>query len=178
MIEFLRIVILGVAAAVAYGMVHDQITAHLCVEYFSVFHPRVIRSENPAVLALVWGVIATWWMGVILGVPAALIAQHGPPPRLGARDLLRPIRNLLCVMAALALIAGALGYAFTAFGGLRPPFHVRAHLAPERHARFMAAAFAHQTSYASGALGGLFLWLWIFRERTRRRRAASTPPAL
>lgn len=176
MIETLRIIVLSIAAAVAYGLVHDQITAHICVEYFSVFHPRVIRSENPALLALVWGVIATWWMGAILGIPVALIARLGPAPKLNARDLVRPIRNLLCVMAALALIAGVVGYTLVSTGQARPPLHIRAHLAPDRHARFMAAAFAHQMSYAIGGLGGLFVWGWAFRERDRRRRAAKVSP--
>lgn len=170
MSEALRIVVLSIAAAVAYGLVHDQITAHLCVEYFSVFHPRVIRSENPALLALVWGVIATWWMGAILGVPAAMISRIGTLPKLTARDLILPIARLLCIMAALALIAGVLGYLGTAFGNLRPRLYVRTHLAPDRHARFMAAAFAHQMSYAIGGLGGLFIWGWAYRERRRRRR--------
>jgi hypothetical protein len=31
---FTRIVATGILAGVAYGLVHDQITAHLCVEYF------------------------------------------------------------------------------------------------------------------------------------------------
>lgn len=173
MVEFLRIVLLCLAAAVAYGLVHDQITAQVCVEYFSVFHPRVIRSENPIALALVWGVIATWWMGALLGVPVALIARAGPPPHLTARDFLRPIGRLLLVMTALALVAGVLGYLATASGHLRPPAFVRDDLPAARHARFMADACAHQVSYLAGGLGGLVIWLWAIRERVRRHRAST-----
>jgi hypothetical protein len=169
MIEGLRIVGLCVAAAVAYGLAHDQVTARVCVEYFSVFHPPVIASDDPTALALVWGVIATWWMGVLLGVPLAAIARAGAPPRLTARDLRRPIGRLLLVMGVLALLAGIIGYLGGTAGWFRPPIVVRDALPPARHARFLADAFAHQTSYAVGFFGGLVVWLWAYRERGRRR---------
>jgi hypothetical protein len=179
MVEGVKIVGQCVAAAVAYGLVHDQVTARVCVEYFSVFHPPVIPTDDPTALGLVWGVIATWWMGVFLGVPLAVIARAGAPPRLAARDLRRPIGRLLLTMGALALLAGVLGYLGGRAGLLRPPADVRASLAPGRHARFLADALAHQASYAVGSLGGLVVWGWAHRERDRRRRAGvprTTPP--
>jgi hypothetical protein len=75
--QFLRIVLLCVGAAVGYGEVHDQITAHLCVEYFSVAHPPIFHTDNPTLLAIGWGFIATWWVGMMLGVPLAAAARWG-----------------------------------------------------------------------------------------------------
>jgi len=60
--QFTRIVLTCVVASVLYGILHDQVTAHICVEYFSVFHSPVFPTESPTLLALGWGVIATWWM--------------------------------------------------------------------------------------------------------------------
>jgi len=37
--EFLKIWLLCIVAAVIYGILHDQATARVCVEYFSVAHP-------------------------------------------------------------------------------------------------------------------------------------------
>jgi hypothetical protein len=70
--EYLKIVLLVVMAG--YGIVHDQITARICIEYFTVFHPPVFRTENPTLLGLGWGVIATWWLGAIMGVLLATAA--------------------------------------------------------------------------------------------------------
>ena len=72
-----KIVLTCVFAAVLYGIIHDQFTAHICVEYFSVFHPPVFSTTSPALLALGWGVIATWWMGAFLGVLLAIAARAG-----------------------------------------------------------------------------------------------------
>jgi len=69
--QFLKIVGLGVLAAIGYGIVHDQVTVRVCLEYFTIFHPRLISSTSPTLLALAWGVAATWWVGLPLGLGLA-----------------------------------------------------------------------------------------------------------
>src|SRR4029077_1503393 len=81
MIENLKIILLCVAAAIAYGVAHDQITARVCLEYFTVFHPPVFATQSPTALALGWGVIATWWCGLLLGLLLALAARSGSRPK-------------------------------------------------------------------------------------------------
>jgi len=68
------IVLLCVLAAVAYGVVHDQVTVRVCVEYFTVGHPPVFPTDDPTLLGLGWGVLATWWVGVLLGLGLAVAA--------------------------------------------------------------------------------------------------------
>ena len=80
--ESLKIVLVCIAAAVLYGIVHDQFTARACIEYFTVFHPPVFRTQSPTLLGFGWGIIATWWVGAILGVLLALTARAGPRPKL------------------------------------------------------------------------------------------------
>lgn len=58
------IIFTSVIAAVIYGIIHDQVTARICVEYFTVGHPRLIDSDSPPVLGLFWGIVATWWAGL------------------------------------------------------------------------------------------------------------------
>src|ERR1041384_6329339 len=48
----LKIVLLGFCAAVGYGILHDQVTARVCVEYFTVGHPRIIASWVPVSIAM------------------------------------------------------------------------------------------------------------------------------
>src|SRR5438046_1821291 len=96
---FLKIVALSIGAAVFYGVLHDQITARLCIEYFTVAHPPVVLSDSPTLQGLVWGVIATWWVGFLLGVPLAIVALTGDYPIWTAKSLMRPIGILLTIMA-------------------------------------------------------------------------------
>jgi hypothetical protein len=56
MTEHLKIILACVAAAIIYGILHDQITARVCVEYFTIFHPPVFATQSPTLLAFGWGV--------------------------------------------------------------------------------------------------------------------------
>lgn len=168
---YLRIAALSVLAAVLYGIIHDQITARICVEYFTVGHARLIESESPTVLGLFWGVVATWWVGLPLGIGLALAARAGRRPKLDAGDLVGPLARLLGVMFAIAIVAGAIVY-FTATAGI---FHLVERLAtripPEHHVPFLVCGWAHSASYLAGFLGGITLWILTWRRRGKLRAA-------
>src|SRR5208283_2655480 len=104
--ESLKILLLCVGMAVVYGIVQDQITARVCVEYFTIGHPPIFHTDDPTVLAFGWGVIATWWVGILLGLPLALIARRGSRPPLAARDLWKPVAILMGCVGMTALVAG------------------------------------------------------------------------
>lgn len=148
-----------------YGIIHDLFTAHICVEYFSVFHPQVFATQSATLLALGWGIIATWWVGVFLGTLLAISARAGSWRKINAGELVRPISWLLFVMALLAAIAGSLGYFLERWGVVAPPIWVASVLPPARHARFMADWWAHNTSYFVGSFGGLVLCVLTIRRR-------------
>lgn len=44
-VEIVKIVLLCIVAAALYGIVHDQFTARICVEYFSIGHPPLFHSD-------------------------------------------------------------------------------------------------------------------------------------
>jgi len=64
----LAIVGLCIAAAIGYGIGHDQITARVCVEYFTIGHPPIFSTDSPRLLGLGWGIMATGWVGLVLGL--------------------------------------------------------------------------------------------------------------
>jgi hypothetical protein len=97
-----------IVAAVLYGIAHDMVTARVCVEYFTVGHEPIFATEDPTLLAIGWGIIATWWVGLLLGVPLALVAQAGSRPKRSVGSLVRPVLWLLAVMGVSALAAGFL----------------------------------------------------------------------
>ena len=70
----LRIILLGLVSAVGYGLLHDQVTVRISLEYFTIGHPPLVPTEDPTLLALAWGVVATWWVGLPLG---GLLASRG-----------------------------------------------------------------------------------------------------
>jgi hypothetical protein len=165
--EVLRIVGLSVAAAIAYGIAHDLVTAHVCVEYFSVFHPPLVGSESPVALALAWGVVATWWGGLTLGLLLALAARTGSAPKWDAAQLVRPIAMLLACMGGLSLVAGLAGAALAKAGAVWVAGEMAERLPREKHVAFLADLWAHSASYAAGVLGGVALAVWVRRRRAK-----------
>ena len=102
--QALGIVLICVIAAVGYGIALDQLTARICVEYFTVGHPPIVGTDDPTLLAIGWGIIATWWVGVFLGVPLAVVARAGSWPRRSVGSLFRPVARLMLIMAVSALL--------------------------------------------------------------------------
>jgi hypothetical protein len=171
------IVGLCILAAVVYGIVHDQITARICVEYFTIGHPPVFPTESPTLLGLGWGVIATWWVGLGLGLPLAIAARSGPGPKRDARSLVRPIAQLLVVMAVSATLAGLFGYSLARAGAIQLVDWLGEQVPPDRHARFLADGWAHGASYLVGFVGGLVVIarVWRSRRAARVNLAISSP---
>ena len=174
--QLLRIVLTCIAAAVLYGIIHDLFTAHICVEYFSVFHPPVFSTTSPILLAIGWGVLATWWMGTFFGALLAFAARAGSRNKIEAINLIRPISILLLVMGFLAASSGLTGYALTKRGVIAPPQWAASVLPPARHARFMADMWAHNASYLFGVIGGILLCFVTIRKRFRNKPAK--PPSI
>ncbi|WP_406694851.1 hypothetical protein V5E97_27790 [Singulisphaera sp. Ch08] len=172
----LRIVALCIASAIAYGLVHDQITARVCIEYFTIGHPPVFQTESPTLLALGWGIIATWWCGLILGVPLAMIARLGSRPKLTAADFRKPIAVQLVCMGGIAAIAGCIGYVAARAGWVELMEPLASEIPAQARVRFLADLWTHLASYGAGFLGGLLIWGWAWRERNRRRTAIAGTP--
>jgi hypothetical protein len=167
MVESLKIILVCVAAAICYGIVHDQFTARICIEYFTVFHSPIFGTQSPTLLGIGWGVIATWWVGAFLGIMLAVAARAGSRPKLTAIALLRPIGKLLLTMAACAALSGFLGFVLAENNIVFPPDWVASCLPVTSHSRFVADWWAHNASYLSGFLGGIVVCIMAFRRRSR-----------
>ncbi len=152
--QFLGTILVCVLAAVGYGVVHDQITARLCVEY----------SASVAV----WSVL-----GLMLGVPLALAARAGSRPKRSLRSLVRPTLFLLALMAGFAVVSGVIGYMLASTGTVVLPESLKEKLPAQKWAAFQACAFAHQMSYNVGFVGGgmTIAWVWVSRKRWKEKAA-------
>jgi hypothetical protein len=160
------IIVLCVVAAIVYGIVHDQITARVCVEYFTIGHPPVFDTDDPTLLGLGWGIIATWWVGLILGLAAVVAARVGKRPPRSAGSLMRPVAMLMGVSAVGASVAGGVGFAIGKWVViLAVPYDID-HLIPRnKWAAFQACAFAHTASYWTGFIGGIVVLIQVWRSR-------------
>ncbi len=166
--DSLKIVLFCIVAACVYGVLHDQITVRISLEYFTIGHPVIFSGVlAPSSLALAWGIIATWWVGLILGTLIALSAQAGNRPKLPFRSVVRPVFTLLCIMAVVALFAGIIGYWLANSGSISLWPRMAARIPSDRHVAFLTVLWIHNASYLAGFLGGAILCTQLYRRRTR-----------
>lgn len=167
----LKIIAATVLAFVIYGILHDQVTARVCIEYFTVghLHPAFLPVDNPTVIALYWGIVATWWFGLPIGVLLAMASNLGKWPAFTVRDLLRPALVVMLLTGVSALVAGMMGY-FAAQAGWVWLIGYADVLPASKEAPFIADLWAHTASYNVGGLLSLGLCGWVIW----RRRSANT----
>lgn len=164
--EFLKIVVFSILCACLYGILHNQITARVCVEYFTIGHPPVFSTESVTLLALGWGIIATWWVGAILGCAIAASARWGNRPKLQLHDVSLSVLKLLAVMAVSALLAGVIGYTAGSNGSVFLLEPMASRVPGEKHPAFLADLWAHSASYLVGFIGGIVLCVITYKRRS------------
>lgn len=167
-----RAIALGVLASVAYGIIHDQISVRISPAYLLDWHPTVVESRDPTVVALVWGIIATWWFGLILGSALAAAATLGSLPAAAWRNVVRAMAGIFLFAGAAAAVA----FAVTRAIGLELPGSLfgSTYLRLEHTERlqFSQAAAMHEASYDAAGLATLIAAILIFLGR---RTTAAVP---
>lgn len=169
------IVLLCILVAVIYGIIHDQITARICVEYFTIGHPPVLDTVDPTLLGIGWGIIATWWVGVILGIPLAVVARVGSRPKRSVGSLVRPLACLMLVSAVGAAIAGLIGWQLARRGVIVLIGGLASAVPADKHVPFIADLWAHSTRYLIGFVGGIVVIVCVWYSRGRTRISCPSP---
>ena len=141
------------------GLAVDVVTANVAVEYFTVHHPHVVDIHSPWIMAVVWGIGASWWFGLIAGVLLWWMNARRPRP-LSERRVLRMIVPALVAIwfVMMAIVAGVYGIA-----GWIPENQRRVTFESDR--RLMAVAFSHYTEYALGGIVTIVLMVRIARVK-------------
>lgn len=138
------------------GVAMDMVTAHVAVEYFTVHHPKVVESTSPVVMALVWGVGASWWFGALAGGVLVYVNSRRSNP-LPPADI-RPMMGKACValwVILMLILAGTYGLISAL------PIPRRATFDFDR--RIMSVALTHTTEYVLGLIA-----LVVVAVRVRR----------
>lgn len=116
--ESLKIVGTSTLAAVTYGIANDLLQKDECPAYWTRGHvygnPRLVSEEYPALNAVVWGVVATWWAGAIAGVITATVSRAdlpGAKRKVSNEQLYRPLAALIALGLPLGEVASRIAKA-------------------------------------------------------------------
>jgi hypothetical protein len=170
-------VLLGAGCLVAglYGALHNQISYTVSPDYFHALKfdqfgiPTDLRCRIGASLV---GWHASWWMGLLIGLPVLLVGLILPSWQAYLRHCL--IAFGVVAVTALAVGLGALIYArLTISESSLPAFRYPDGVMDK--VAFARAAVMHNFSYLGGFLGILTGILYLIRERIRLGKRCSRP---
>ncbi len=135
----------------AYGALHNQISFTVGPDYF--YHLKfqqfnIPDGTAPRIGAALVGWEASWWMGIVLGMPIGFLVQFMPDLR--AQRNVFFLACLMCVTSALAMGVGSLLIEW-------PPENFEFMIIPEAAENpegYLRAAIMHSFSYLGGLIGG------------------------
>lgn len=173
--HFALYLMLAIVAAGLFGALHDQISYSVSQEYFTRFKFVQFGMEDPGLPARLRvaeiGFLASWWMGIPIGLLAGAAGFLQPTPALMRRALLWSLP--LIVGFTLAFALGGLAYGFlqtrdfdlTEYAGWFIPEGL------EQPRRFLCAGYMHNAAYLGGALAIPLAWVFHGLLRWRNSRA-------
>ncbi len=167
---YVSMFLLAVLIAALYGAVHNQISYSFSSEYFTHFKfvqfGLLWAQDTQRLGAAYVGVLATWWMGIILFSILGLFGFMFPSPKQMALELSRS----LIIVVTIALITGILGllYGFLVVNETSISNYSKWLWPDVTHPiQFIRVGFMHNASYLGGLMGligGVFYL--IMRKRS------------
>ncbi|HTV40070.1 MAG TPA: hypothetical protein VMF08_05825 [Candidatus Sulfotelmatobacter sp.] len=161
---YLLVIVLAMVVAGLYGMIHDQISYTVAPEYFTKFKFRqfgLVEIPLPdRVRAAIVGFLASWWMGIPIGL---LVGAAGFIHR-DHREMLRVTLWSFLVVVGFTLLFG--------LGGLLYGYFQTAHIDVADYQgwyipndvtnlrRFLCAGYMHNSSYIGGVLAIPVAWIF------------------
>ena len=156
--ESLKIILLATVSVITYGIIHDLITTQINFDYFASdrthhgpvtreYFPWVYKSNNRILYALLWGTMATWWVGLPLGILWSISARlNNSYEKTTWNQLIKPTAIFMGSMLVISLVAGVITYA-------------------DSQDSFNTVAEMHGWSYLTGIVGGLMMTYYIYNKR-------------
>ena len=159
---FILIVLFAPLLAALYGVLHDQFTYTISPEYYTKF--KFIQFElvenkqeaiisNQRVFVAAVGAMATWWMGIPIGIILALVGLIHRE----WREMLNVTLHAFALTIVVAFLTGliGLGYGYYSFasdpGYFTSGWYLPKNLVDVRD--FVAVGSMHNFSYIGGAMG-------------------------
>ncbi|MBU8546145.1 MULTISPECIES: hypothetical protein [Roseomonadaceae] len=149
-----KIILLCVVAVCVYGIMNNLITVRILPEFFAIFGANTAHV-NPNQIAFFFGVIATWWVGAVIGVVLAISARAGSRPRISAVQLVKPLIYCLVAVGALACLAGFSMYGLSV--NVELPRQYSPYISSDKANAFWVVNAIHTVDYVAGLLAGVLL---------------------
>ena len=163
--KFLTLILIAFIAALTggiYGAIHDQLTYTISPEYYTKF--KFIQFElvdegietpipNPRIWVAVVGVLATWWMGVLIGIILGLVGLS----HTNWHTMLRVTLRAFVITTIIAFVIGIIGLIYGRLFLANDPIESFSNwFIPDNiidFKSFVMVGSMHNFSYAGGIIG-------------------------
>jgi hypothetical protein len=164
-----RAMLLGIVVFSAYGILQDQVSARLCPEYFTAFHPPIPGLTDPTLMGITWGCLGSWWGGALVGYIAGTIATSGTKhPPLPVRSLVLPMLVTALAVAVVPTLAGVSVWRHVELFDVKFDTWVSHVVPPERQRNAFVVASYHLVAYGASVMSGVVMCVWVGFRRAGR----------
>jgi hypothetical protein len=180
---FFLIILVATAVASIYGVGHDQVTYSISPEYYTKFKfiqfnlADALAAQHmtqPRSAVVMVGILATWWMGLYIGILIGVVAFVFKDADTMFRCALQALALVLIVTILAGVAGGLYGHYILAKRGVE--WWLPEQLVNKR--AFITVGAIHDLSYLGGVIGlmGGVLFLLLKNHRLRKRERAAESP--
>lgn len=179
-LAFILILIIAPILGSIYGIIHDQITYTISTEYYTKFkfiqfglenlgenigtdiNPE-IQLKNPRLGAGIVGLMATWWVGMFIGIILAIV---GLTHRNGKEMFISTIKAFILTVI-IALFTGFFGFIYGKIFSINNTSSLYLPKNTINIDNFIIVGSIHNFSYLGGLIGLIIGIVYSFKQRRR-----------
>ncbi len=177
---FFKFVVRSLLVAGLFGAVHDQISYTVSSEYFTRLKFIQFTLTDPfipeRIRASLVGILASWWMGIPLGILTGLAGYIHPTPAQMHRALTLSIWVIVIFTTGFAL--AGLAYGFVVTSTILNPTDYASWYIPrglQEPRNYLCVGHMHNAAYVGGALSILAAWVFHILYKWRMNKRAGAP---
>lgn len=175
--RFLSIILCSIAIASCFGILHDQITYTISPEYYTRFKFIMFRlteegiplQMNHRLGALLVGVKATWWVGMIIGLFYAFMLHHINEDNIARKLFTKTIKLTFFITIICSIIGFFYGKVYLAEIGV--DWYLPENLIDTKN--FITVGSIHNASYTGGLLGLMSGILYIAIQKLKLKKESA-----
>jgi uncharacterized membrane protein YsdA (DUF1294 family) len=176
---FLIILIITPLFSGLYGIIHDQVTYSISVEYFTKFKfyqfglmdmGNEAIFPNPRIQVSIIGFMATWWLGIPIGLLLGIEVLRYKE----VKNVFKAYFKGIFITISIAILGGIVGYIYSHFFLVNKPLdnYINYYI-PDNVIdinNYIIVGTIHNFSYVSGIIGLLVALIYssVKRKKTNR----------